>query len=177
MKKNKGFTVVELIVSFSLVMIIAVFLFQIIIILRTLYINSGLKTQMLNRQAILSNMINKELKAKNIIDITTTNSCKNSGITSEVCITFYYGDSQSLLVISPETNTIIFNDYVAEFPEGTSFGQATTEVINNNAITNYKKNSILIITVPISNSAFTTETNFDLRVVYTFSSQLYPDLD
>ena len=67
---KKGFTVVELIVSFSLVMVIVIFLFQIVISLKNLYTNSGVKTELLNKQSLISNEINKKLSSNEIISLT-----------------------------------------------------------------------------------------------------------
>ena len=66
---KKGFTVVELIVSFSLVMVIVIFLFQIIISLKNLSTNSGVKTELLNKQSLISNEINKKLNNNEIISL------------------------------------------------------------------------------------------------------------
>ena len=51
---NNGFTVVELIVSFSLTLVITVFLFQIVINLKNLYTNSVIKTELVNIQSLVS---------------------------------------------------------------------------------------------------------------------------
>ena len=58
--KRNGFTVVELIVSFSLTLVIAVFLFQIIINLKNLYTNSVIKTELVNMQSLISREINSK---------------------------------------------------------------------------------------------------------------------
>ena len=83
---KKGFTVVELIVSFSLVMVIAIFLFQIVIGLKNLYTNSGLKTELLNKQSLISNEINKKLTTKGI---STLSKC------GSYCVEFLYSDGTS----------------------------------------------------------------------------------
>ena len=49
-KWKRGFTVVELVVSFALVMVVAYFLFNLLYSLKNLAVDSGLKTELLNRK-------------------------------------------------------------------------------------------------------------------------------
>ena len=65
---KKGFTVVELIVSFTLAMTISVFLFQIVINLKNLYTNSTIKTELINIQSLVSRQMNENFK-KGIISV------------------------------------------------------------------------------------------------------------
>ena len=44
MKKNKGFTVVELIASFALTMVIAAFLFEVLIDVKDVFAETNIKT-------------------------------------------------------------------------------------------------------------------------------------
>ena len=60
---KKGFTVVELIASFTLAIIIAVLMFQVVLVLKGIFTNSGLKTQLLNKQALISDNIYKKIKS------------------------------------------------------------------------------------------------------------------
>lgn len=64
MKNQKGFTLVELIASFTLALVIMFFLFQIVITVKELYVSSGLKTEMLIRQANLERQIGLDFKQK-----------------------------------------------------------------------------------------------------------------
>ena len=56
---NKGFTMVELIASFSLTSIIVVMLLQIVFSLKEIQEYSDVKTELLTKQATISNKINK----------------------------------------------------------------------------------------------------------------------
>ena len=60
---KKGFTVVELIASFTLAIIIAVLMFQVVLIIKGIFTNSGLKTQLLNKQALISDNIYRKKSA------------------------------------------------------------------------------------------------------------------
>ena len=53
-KSNKGITIVELVVSISILSIVVLFLFQLILSLKEVYTSSGVKTEMLNKQAIIN---------------------------------------------------------------------------------------------------------------------------
>ena len=57
MKNNKGFTLVEMLVSFSLSMILIIILFQLIINLKDVYMTSGIKTELLNKQYLMTTKI------------------------------------------------------------------------------------------------------------------------
>ena len=58
MTKKNGFTTVELIVTFTLVSVITYFLLEIIIVLKNIYSDSGIRTNVLTQQALLSEKIN-----------------------------------------------------------------------------------------------------------------------
>ena len=60
-KSNKGITIVELVVSISILSIVVLFLFQLILSLKEVYTSSGVKTEMLNKQAIINREINEDL--------------------------------------------------------------------------------------------------------------------
>ena len=61
MKNNKGFSILELIVSFSLTMIIVVVLFEIIIYMKELYEKSITQTELINRQNLITDYIYTDL--------------------------------------------------------------------------------------------------------------------
>ena len=55
---NKGFTVVELITTFAVASAIALVLFNIVLIIKNLYSNSNIKTNLLINQGNLSEQFN-----------------------------------------------------------------------------------------------------------------------
>ena len=67
MKTNKGFTTVELLVSFTLTAVIVFFLFEILFILKDLYVDTGIKTKLLTKQAVLTEKINDDVASKNLM--------------------------------------------------------------------------------------------------------------
>ena len=77
MKKN-GFTVVELISSFALTMIISLFLFEVLIDVKDIFIETSIKTSIQEKLGIISKNIKSTVKtygsnAKNKIEIGTDN--------------------------------------------------------------------------------------------------------
>ncbi len=160
---KKGFTVVELIVSFSLVMVIAVFLFQIVIGLKNLYNNSGLKTELLNKQSLISNEINKKLNSNSV------DTLRNCG---SYCIEFYYADGTSdKLDIDYDNNTVQFGSYTTSLPDDSYIKNAKISIANAATFRSYVDNSLLIIDIPIYNDNFKDQ-NFGIKVIYPFNDQL-----
>lgn len=159
---KKGMTVVELIVSFSLVMTIVVFLIQIIINLTGIYNNNDEKTQLLNKQSLISDNINTAFMDKQLVQISTcTEQAKN-------CYVFYYANG--------ENDTLKVNDNVLQFGKFTSelknvkYGDIKLDVVYTPTVTpdEYNpNNSIFILTIPINSDI---DYNFDVKVVYQFNS-------
>lgn len=58
---NKGFTVVELLASFSLMMVVTIFLFEVVMELKNIYVSSSLETTVKNENALIARAINEQL--------------------------------------------------------------------------------------------------------------------
>lgn len=79
---NKGFTVVELLASFILTMIIVIFLFEIVLELKNVYVNESVKSETINKNAIVANSIEKLLESSTIGNVSCTGtSCAITFIT------------------------------------------------------------------------------------------------
>lgn len=135
MKKNKGFTLVEIIVAFALTMVIVLFLFQLIITIKKIYTNNFVTSNLNLKQSNISQMINNDLMLSNlgnVIDISknTLTNCYN--------ISFQYGRRNLCYDIS--ANTITYNDYEFELVKGSKIGNVTIDRQLNN----------LYINIPIS---------------------------
>ena len=61
---NKGLSVVELIVSFVLCILVFIFIIQVVSSVEELYLNLGIKTQLLNKQTLISEKLNNTFKEK-----------------------------------------------------------------------------------------------------------------
>ena len=114
MKNNKGFTVVELLASFTLTMIIVVFLFEIVLELKNVYINESIKTESINKNAVVATAIHKLLDNPNLSSVscsgntcTITPSNKTINVGSKTVTVgnqkFTYPDKVTLQNISVET--------------------------------------------------------------------------
>ncbi len=160
---KKGFTVVELIVSFSLAAVIVMFLTQIIIGLNKMKQNSGVKTEILNKQSVISNYINKRLLDKTLISLS---SC------GEDCVNFNYDDNTTdRFEMNYITNILMFGDLKANLPEDTSFQRVIFDTIHTNRI-GTGNDTLLKITIPIANKRFQNE-DFNVEIIYPYNSSVY----
>lgn len=74
---NKGFTVVELIAAFSITMVISVFLFELLIEVKNIFVETALKTNIEEKTAIVSKNINNLFK-----DTSNSVSCSSNSLAS-----------------------------------------------------------------------------------------------
>ena len=153
---KKGMTVVELIVSFSLTMVIVVFLIQIIINLSKIYDNNTKKTELLNSQAIISDSINTAFIRKQLVNVS---DCGDD------CYKFYYktGDTDTLKL----ENGVLTFDNVAIKLNNATYGEIMLDAIYMPTIDDESNNALLILDIPIESQI---DYNFDVRVVYSFNS-------
>lgn len=161
--KNKGFTVVELIVSFCLVTAISIMLFQIIISLKELYISGDIKTTLLNKQGIMERKIYDDLNSDTLTNI---DSCGVS------CLKFTYNNGkEKKLLIDVASNTLIYDTYSMKLIKGSYFGQVSFENNENVGGLAANKNSIFTIDIPIESKLLPDE-DFGIHIVksYRFGS-------
>ena len=156
---KKGFTIVEFIVSFSLTMVIAVFLFQIIIILKNIFDNNGVKTEFLNKQYLISDKINTTLKEKSIYSIT---KC------GELCYEFTYTDG-NIEQMKIENNSFTLGNYSTTLPTGGYFKDVEVNVIYSPTFNTIKNNAILNIIIPIYSDKLLNQ-NLGINSVYQYNT-------
>ena len=159
---NKGFTLVELLVSFTLSMIIVIILFQLIINLKEVYMQIGLKTELLNKQNLMENKIYSDLLNR---QVTQIDNC-NTGL---LCINFTYdnGDVKTLQ-LNDTKNTLSYDGYIIKLNNNSYF--RTIDVLTKESLVNNDKyNRILDIKIPIYNDAY-ENTNFGINIVYLYNS-------
>lgn len=117
---NKGFSLVELMVTFVLVSIISALLFQIIVSTKEMKKKSDIKTNIILSKSNLSKLINDDISTCGKLtgaDVGVTNN-------NELTLSFLFGDDgdekcnpKKLIVNS---NQLTYGDYIATFPETTS---------------------------------------------------------
>ncbi len=168
MKNNKGVTIVELIVSMTLLVVVATFLFQMIITLKEIYNSSGIKTEMLTKQALISKMINDDFNEKGI---EMALKCSDS----DNCLAFYFKDGtrKTLEFIKKTDNApayFIYGDYKTELVNNSDFGAYSIEtntVTSNSGLTN---DSVLKIDIPITHPLLKNQ-EFGVNIVYQYNSK------
>ncbi|MDD2435422.1 MAG: glycine-rich protein [Bacilli bacterium] len=162
MKKDKGFTVVELIVSFTLISVIVLLLFQIIIVLKELYVSAGVKANLLTKQTLISEKVNSDLFEKRIV---VASGC------GETCIEFVFADGTvNRLETDRQNNTFSYGDYKTNLVAGSQFGNikvSTNTTLSMPANTN---NSVIRINIPIYHPLLSGE-NFGINVIYQYDDR------
>lgn len=158
---KKGFTVVELIVSFSLTAVITIFLVQIVMALNNIYNSSRIKTELLTKQSLISSQINKKFSEKKISSLT---SCGN------YCLKFNYNDNTSdTFKIDYANNILEFGNYATDLPEDSYFKDVKVDIVYGATIQNNINNAILNIVIPIYNDELKDE-NFGVNIAYQFNT-------
>lgn len=164
MKNNKGFTLVELLVSFTLSMILVIIMFQLIINLKELYMSSGIKTDLLNKQYLMTNKIYTDLLEKKIVAIS---KCEEEKLN---CIDLTFSDGEiKQFYVDLDNDILNYDNYIIKINNNSTFGTIT---ISCDTITETKK--ILTIKVPINNPSFKKD-DFGINIVYPFNSNEVTD--
>ena len=164
--KNKGFTTVELITSFSLASVVMLVLFNVIIIMKDNLSEVNIKTNMLVEKDNLSYNINKRFKEKEITSITTCDE-------ADKCYEFTYSDSTSdRLIYSNTDKTITFNNYTFDIIDGVTVEEPIiTEHYDTMSSSTY--NGYFIINIPIT----LENKDYSINVVKHFNTDsLYVDV-
>lgn len=165
---KKGFTVIELTVSFSLVTIIAILLFNLIFSLKELYVSGDIKTALLNKQAIMEKKIYDDLNSRNLIGIQ---AC---GIS---CLDFRYSDNHTeRLLIDVGANTITYGNYTMKLNKGAEIGQVKfssgcldtpSNTVCQNPQTSTKDNDVFYLDIPVTTSLL--DDDFGIHIVKTYN--------
>lgn len=157
--KNKGFTLVEMLSAFILSSIIIIILFELIINLKEIYQTSGIKTELLNKQYLMTNKIYSDLNEKTVSNI---NPCYEQN----KCVTFTYSEGTTKNLKIDEVNkTLSYDNYVIKLNNITNFGDI---IINTSTLT--EETNLLNIKVPIYNDLI-KNTNFGINIVYKYNTQ------
>ena len=162
MKNEKGFTIIELITSFVLVSLIVTLLFEVLFIIKNLYSDSGVKTELLIKQALISEKINDEFNSKNIM---VARKC------GDTCVEFKFTDgSSSKLTFNRETNTFSYGNYKTKLIEGSEYGNIDikTETVLDMPIG--FNDSLIQIKIPIYHKLIKHE-DFGINILYQYDSR------
>ena len=168
MKNNKGFSILELIVSFGLTMIIVVVLFEIIIYMKELYEKSVTQTELINRQNLITDYIYSDIYKKGLNLVET---CADN------CIAFSYNDGDyKQLQWDTSLNTIGYGDYTVSLLKNTYIDQSL--LLSDGSYTlagakicsdsNLYGDTYFNIHIPITNALFPND-DFGINIFYTYS--------
>lgn len=161
MRSQKGFTVVELILSFSITTIVIVLLFQLLLSLKDLYNTSGYKTELFIKQSTINEQISKEFTTKTITNIS------DCGID---CITFEFMDGTSSSLSIDRTNKIFsYGTYKTKLVNDSYYGEPVVEFYRNIANVNNNLDSYILINIPILYPLYEDE-NFGINIIYQYDS-------
>jgi hypothetical protein len=181
-RREKGFTLVEIIVTFCLISTISFLLFQIILSLKNLYTASDYKTVLLIDQGNLTRRINDDFFSLNVEEIKTCTDATNRAL----CLDFLLSDpsnrseagelvkvTKRLEIIKPQANEdgkIIYDGYAMTFAKGSTLGEVTASLsyIPDDTV---RYNTFLTIDAPITNKLSSGE--FGLH----FTTQFYTEMD
>lgn len=152
MKKNAGFTLVEIIVSFALTMIIVLFLFQIILTLKQVYTNNLVKSNLILTQSNISQMINNDLRTSYLGNVTS--AVKDISNSNCYNITFQFG-SRSICYTN-YNKTITYNDYEFQLDDDSQVKDWSVEYDATN--------SLLKINIPITYPDI--DGDFGIKIAY-----------
>lgn len=163
MQKKNGFTVIELLASIVLISLIAYVLLQIIFVLKDMYDINGQKTELLNKQGLISNYVNEAFITHYI---TSVSSCGNN------CLQFIYVDgTQEQLNIDLQNHTISFGNHKTQFSNTTKIGNMEISKLQANYAHPSKNDSLLSIHIPIT-SSLTKEQDFGFHFVFQYNRSM-----
>ncbi len=166
MKKN-GFTVIELIVAFSITMVVVLFLFQIVLSLKSVYTKDNATSQMALKQNSIAKMINDDLLNNSVVNSsvvyknsTLGSACYNinflSGQNKELCV-FKGSHVENDGVIDESTADVItYDDFEFLLPF-----DANVNVQNFNV--SYI-GSVLFVDIPITYNGI--DDRYDIKIAY-----------
>jgi len=162
MKNEKGFTLIELISSFVLISLIVALLFEVLFIVKNLYSDSGIKTELLIKQALISEKISDEFNSKNVMIAT---KCGDS------CVEFIFTDgTSSELSFDRNNNTFRYGDYKTQLIDGSKFGNIDISTQKALDVEIGRNDSIVQIKVPIYHNLIKKQ-DFGINIVYQYDSR------
>lgn len=159
---NKGFTVVELLASFTLTMVIVVFLFEIVLELKDIYINSGLKTQVVNKNAIIANNLNTRFSENKV----ATANCDNS--TYQCTVIYLDGTSETFTVTR---QGVVINGVNINMPDDVTIDTSSikVEAFGPDSTLTGTTNDNSYIKVSFTSQSSKLTQNIDFNYIYTYN--------
>lgn len=175
---KKGFTLVEIIVTFCLVSTISFLLFQLIISLKNLYTNSDLKTVLMIDQGNMTRRMNDDFFTMPIVSINDCEDTDDAGL--KLCYSFNLNDQALEKVVTKQLkiydDRIIYDGFQINIANGSKLGDVSL-VATYIEDTTVKYNGILTLDIPISNKLVLGDFGIHMTVQYnTSKSNVPPEL-
>ncbi len=148
MKKN-GFTVVELVAAFALTMIISIFLFEVLIDVKDIFIETSIKTNIEERLSIISKNIKYNVPEKGISSVTC--DAKSCTITKD-------GTSK---IITIENDEVIIAGQHFKMPEDVTIKAKT---INNKCV---DSDCYINVKMTLTNENLSSDYEYNVLYYYT----------
>ena len=126
---NKGMTVVEMIVTFSLTALVVTFLMQLLISVNKLQNSSGVKTMLLTKQANITKAIYKDLEYSDITLVETDNHTFDNAN-----ITLSDGSIRKIKIDNGQNKKIIYNNKVYNYPDNTVISNLKVEDVITSSV-------------------------------------------
>lgn len=165
MKRQKGFTLVEIVVTFCLVSTISFLLFQLILSIKNLYTTSDYKTVLLIEQGNMTRRINTDMFTMPLLKVEDCSNEKN------VCWLFTVRDlaldKNVTKRLEVYENSIVYDGYKMNIDNGTKIGDVSAVVsyIDDSSVT---YNAMLTIDIPITNKL--VEGNYGLHLIIQYNT-------
>lgn len=167
---RKGFTLLELLTSLTLTSIVCILLFQVVFILKDIYVDDAAKTEILIKKANIIEEINSTFEKNPIV---TARQCNNGDIN---CFNFTLENGLEYeILLNHQTNVIKVGDLSIKFSDSAQFYD-DLDVCYYPEIggTNYAYNEFLKIRIPLEDNIL--EERFDINVIYQYNGSSFPNL-
>ncbi len=178
-KREKGFTIVEILVSFSLAIIVLIYIFNVLSHLKNLYTEDGIRSQLLVKQSGIVRAIEKALSGKRITTISSVvDASGRHG--HRIALKDRKNSEESsvdLFVDNGDNKMIYFGEQKVEFIKGTDMGIPEVKVVKTKGMPEGYNNAVAFITVTVKHHL--VEGDYGVRVVYPFDDRVdhIPDID
>lgn len=159
---KKGFTVVELITTVSLIAVISILLVKLTLTLKQIYIDGDMKTTLITKQSTMTDKIYKDLNENTL---TSINACMNENEeVIENCMELVFESKTTKLTIDKNKKTITYDNYSIKLGNEGSFGDISIEKYNSD------DGNILNIKVPINNKL--TSGDYGINITYQLNNDI-----
>lgn len=164
---KKGFTLIELLVSITLIATISYFLFQIIFIVRDIYIEKTVKSELYIETANASNLINKDIisKMNNGISVYGANKISSDAVD----LVFTNADVMQIS-IDRTNNKIKYGTYSVDISKDAKIGNIN--LYYNFDENDLEKNGVFFIKIPVSLEKYNTDFSIYIYSRYNSSSTI-----